>query len=513
MAQVSFNVAKQIIQMGDGDHVRFGTVETLQPYAWSWITPTGDDVDIVGTGLAYDPSGRAVAGKVNEIQIDLKNNDFLHPDILIKGLNVDAWWLDNSPDTFWHVVLGGDDVIDGSAFAAAPDGWLTSLFGDAPSSRTGSDPTTITDHGGNDRFVLADAVYFALGDVDEVTGDEATGQFAVYQGGNDLMTGVPTHKEEQLIGDAARVGPNGVLHGGDDVLQFANDYVAVGDANMIEGHGAHYSVVFGGDDRLEAGTGSKVELAGDVFYTASLARVEGGDDTIFDSEQGNRIAGDLAIDRGDSIVVGGADRIFGRGGDDVIAGDVRAVSGTHVTGGNDVIYGGTGNDTIWGEQGSKILNDALVSGGNDQLFGDEGDDKIYGQTGNDTLFGGLDRDLLDGGKGNDLLDGGNGDDQLFGGAGKDRLRGGLGNDKLTGGSEADIFEATGTFGRDQVLDFKNGTDKFDVDAGLTFKKLVITAADLDHDGKVDDVSIGLPGGTLEVLNTAKSAIDAGDFLF
>lgn len=154
-----------------------------------------------------------------------------------------------------------------------------------------------------------------------------------------------------------------------------------------------------------------------------------------------------------------------------------------------------------------------MKGGNDLLYGDEGDDRIYGQTGDDQLYGGFDRDFLDGGPGNDLLDGGNEDDQLFGGAGKDRLRGGLGNDKLTGGSEADIFEATGTFGRDQVLDFKNGTDKFDVDAGLTFKKLVITAADLDHDGKVDDISIWLPGGTLEVLNTAKSAIDAGDFLF
>lgn len=449
MAQVTFSGAKPQYTMVDPNLVRFGPIDAQQPYAWSWITPGGHDVDIVGTGLAYDPLGKAVAGKVTEIQIDTANDDFLHPDILIKGLNVDAWWLDNSPDSFWNAVLGGDDVIDGSGFAGSPLGYNALIFGDDLNSRTGTDPSSVTDRGGNDKFTLVDAQYFAMGD-----------------------------------------------------------------AYTINGGGSRDSVVVGGDDWLEASGFSTAEVTGDVYYTDYNARVEGGDDIIFDSDQGNRVTGDLAWDRGGgATVIGGNDRIFGRGGDDLLVGDVRDGRNAQITGGNDVIYGGTGKDEIWGELGSKIQYESYVSGGNDQLFGDEGDDKLYGQTGNDTLFGGLDRDLLDGGKGNDLLDGGNGDDQLFGGSGKDRLRGGLDNDQLTGGGDADVFEATGKFGRDRVHDFKNGTDRFDVDAGLTFGKLVVKSVDLDADGKADDLTIGLPGGMLEVLNTAKSAIDASDFQF
>ena len=71
----------------------------------------------------------------------------------------------------------------------------------------------------------------------------------------------------------------------------------------------------------------------------------------------------------------------------------------------------------------------------------------------------------------------------------------------------------GTFGRDRVLDFQNGVDKFDLAASLKFANLAVAAADLDADGAVDDVRVLLTGGQIDILNTARSAIDAGDFLF
>ena len=520
MATVTFAGATQPIHVVDQNLVKFGTPDALQPYAWSWLTPTGHDVDLIGTGLAYDPAGKAVSGKVSELQIDYGNNDFLNPDIKITGLNVDAFWLDNSASTFWNVVLAGNDLIDATGVAkpGIQQGWNTILFGDDLDSRTGTSRDVVTDRGGNDEIHFGDARYFAMGDVYSVAGDVALGLHAVYQGGDDRLLAVATDEEEQLMGDAYTVGANAVLYGGDDILQFAMQsavtFMAIGDAFRVSGGGSDPSLVVGGDDTLQAFAGSTADIVGDVAYVESFARFAGGADTIIDSEQGNRLAGDALQVAGTTFeITGGADRISGYGGDDVIAGDVLDSSSVRLVGGNDIIYGGAGNDRIWGELGSQITGNHAVRGGNDQLYGGDGNDQLNGQTGNDRLFGDNDLDLLDGGAGNDLLDGGAGDDQLLGGSGQDRLRGGLGNDQLTGGSQADIFEMQGTFGRDRVLDFQNGVDKFDLAASLKFANLAVAAADLDADGAVDDVRVLLTGGQIDILNTARSAIDAGDFLF
>lgn len=520
MAQVSFSGAQQPIHLVDQNLVKFGTPDALQPYAWSWLTPTGHDVDTVGTGLAYDPAGKAVSGKVTELQIDYGNNDFLHPDILITGLNVDAFWLDNSASTFWNVVLAGDDLIDAIGFAKPGVQQFnnTILFGDDLDSRTGASRDVVTDRGGNDEIRFGDARYFAMGDVYTVAGDVAGGLHAVYEGGDDRLFAAATGQEEQLMGDAYTVGANAVLYGGDDILQFAMQsavrFIAIGDAFRINGGGSDPSLVVGGNDTLQAFAGSTADIVGDVAYVDYSARVNGGNDTIIDSEQGNRLTGDVLQVGGTSFEIrGGADNIAGYGGDDVIAGDVLTAGSVRLVGGNDVVYGGAGNDRIWGELGTPITGNHVVTGGNDQLYGEDGNDQINGQTGADKLFGASDLDLLDGGAGNDLLDGGSGDDQLFGRNGQDRLRGGIGNDQLTGGTQGDTFEMLGTFGHDQVLDFQNGVDKFDLAAGLKFTNLTIAAADLDADGAADDVRVLLTGGQIDILNTGRSAIDAGDFVF
>ena len=167
MATVTFAGATLPINVADQNLVKFGTPDALQPYAWSWLTPTGHDVDAVGTGIAYDLAGKAVSGKVSELQIDHGNNDFLNPDIKITGLNVDAFWLDNSASSFWNVVLAGDDLIDATGVAKPEVQQLynTILFGDDLASRTGTSRDVVTDRGGNDEMRFGDARYFAMGDV------------------------------------------------------------------------------------------------------------------------------------------------------------------------------------------------------------------------------------------------------------------------------------------------------------------------------------------------------------
>lgn len=185
MAQVTFGGARHEIMMTDRGFVQFGPVEAKQPFAWSWITPNGADIDLVGSGLVYDAAGKAVAGKISEVQIDIGNNNFLHPDILIKGLAVDAWWLDNSPASFWSAVLGGNDQIDARSLAqvATSDRFPSVLFGDDLESAMGLDWAVVTDRGGNDTFLLGDAPYVVVGDVDSVLSDPSGTLFSNYQGG------------------------------------------------------------------------------------------------------------------------------------------------------------------------------------------------------------------------------------------------------------------------------------------------------------------------------------------
>lgn len=66
-----------------------------------------------------------------------------------------------------------------------------------------------------------------------------------------------------------------------------------------------------------------------------------------------------------------------------------------------------------------------------------GDDIVVGGSGADTLYGMGGWDWLSGGAGNDTLDGGDGNDVLLGGAGADRLVGGAGDDYLVGGEGGD----------------------------------------------------------------------------
>lgn len=142
-----------------------------------------------------------------------------------------------------------------------------------------------------------------------------------------------------------------------------------------------------GNDRLEVGSGVRINLT-----------VEGG-------------AGNDFIRTG-----AGDDRIEGGAGDDEI----------HAGAGRDYVNGSLGNDRLYGEAG----HDTVYGGdGDDTVDGGEGDDYLEGGRGRDHLLGAAGRDVLSGGLDDDTLEGGADDDRLYAGGGRDRIYGGLSTDR------------------------------------------------------------------------------------
>jgi RTX calcium-binding nonapeptide repeat (4 copies) len=88
----------------------------------------------------------------------------------------------------------------------------------------------------------------------------------------------------------------------------------------------------------------------------------------------------------------------------------------------------------------------------DPFTGGDKNDHLYGMGGNDTLDGGTGNDYLEGGAGQDSLKGGDGADILIGGADVDILNGGKNNDQLKGGEGVDVYQFTGTYGTDTIID-------------------------------------------------------------
>ncbi|MEL6914370.1 MAG: M10 family metallopeptidase C-terminal domain-containing protein [Pseudomonadota bacterium] len=137
------------------------------------------------------------------------------------------------------------------------------------------------------------------------------------------------------------------------------------------------------------------------------------------------------------------------------------------------LYGGV--ETVAIAHGT-IIENALFSGGNDTVIGNDADNFIDGAAGDDSLEGGKGRDTLEGGAGADALRGGNADDSLLGGAGDDSLFGGTRKDVLEGGTGADELLGQrhgdalhGGAGQD-TLKGGGGNDLLEGEAGNDFLK-------------------------------------------
>lgn len=100
MATLDLSNARQFVDMTDPNPVNFGAAENTTANVWSYLTPTGHDLQLEGSGMTFNAQGRALTGTVNSIGIDLGNDDFDNPDIAITGISAAAATLDDGLDSF-----------------------------------------------------------------------------------------------------------------------------------------------------------------------------------------------------------------------------------------------------------------------------------------------------------------------------------------------------------------------------------------------------------------------------
>ena len=238
--------------------------------------------------------------------------------------------------------------------------------------------------------------------------------------------------------------------------QAGNDTIRGGAVRDIIDAGADDDIVlaYGGNDNIKGGAGND-SLNGGT-----------GDDTIVASAGDDTIVGgsgiDLLIESGDNDFTLTNSSLIGNGSD-----SLTAIQQVNLTGGN--------SNNVIDASGTTSINKTILTGGggDDTLMGGAKQDSLIGEAGNDLLEGGDLRDILYGGADNDILMGMSGNDVLRGEAGDDTLHGGAETDVLSGGAGADVFGVEVTTGRDVVLDFEDGTDRFSLGSDLSFDDLRI----------------------------------------
>jgi Ca2+-binding RTX toxin-like protein len=217
----------------------------------------------------------------------------------------------------------------------------------------------------------------------------------------------------------------------------SNDYSFGGNGNdrISSGDGNDYAAGESGSDNIISGNGDDVVDGG-----TAVDNLSGGDgnDTMKNSDGADSFNGGRGIDTADYSNASGSITVTLNG---------ASVATVRI-------------DTVIDDKLNNVEN---VNGGSSA-------DTLIGDVGGNQLNGGLGNDSLDGRGGNDVLMGGAGIDKLSGGDGSDVLIPGIGGDTLMGGSGADIFKFVATSdssagsGRDNITDFKTGSDKIDLSA-------------------------------------------------
>jgi Ca2+-binding RTX toxin-like protein len=417
-------------------------VGTNSSTQYSWLTTGGDDLQGTGSGIDFNGNPPAT-GTVTDIDVDLSNNNFATPDVVISNITRPAG-------------LG----VAGNARLSVITGTATDFFDEIMSlddEMTGSDfNDTFKAGGGDDVLNMGDGndSAFGMDDNDTLNGEDG---------------------DDTLNGDAG----DDTLNGGadDDTLNGGAD------ADTLEGGT--------GNDTLNGGTGADVMDGGDQDDTYQVDNVGdvaeedfndalGGVDSVFATVshtlgfgiENLTLQGGGDIDgtgNGNANVIegnGGANTLRGRGGNDTI----------DAGGGDDTVDGGGGDDTVNGGAGADVLNG---NGGEDTLRGNGNGDTLSGGGNADTLIGNAGSDTLDGGNGGDTLDAGNGNDTLTGGTGADVLNGGGGADLLDGGGGGDIFEFLGVGDSDVGATQRDLIDGFDNPGAGAGDVIDLSAIDAD----------------------------------
>ena len=360
-----------------------------------------------------------------------------------------------------------------------------------------------------DTFEAVRTIYASDGD-DVVYGAGPAAMAAVnafhMRGGDDFMLGFAASgtpatniREEFWFGEDG----NDSISGGDGV-----DHLSGGNGEDSLDGGEGDDAIDGGADRdtLDGGAGNDTLDGGsgrDVMDGGA------GDDVYFVDEKGDQAF--EAADGGTDLVI--ASSTYRLGGE---------VENLTLAGPADAGITGIGNRLDNVIEGNAGDNRIKANGGDDTVSGLGGEDRLEGLAGNDILMGGAD---------DDALFGGNGADVCTGGAGDDLLAGGVGNDTLTGGAGADTYRYEGNFGRDDITDFEDGSDRIDLrdlrisngDAKIGFDQLLLTqrgadtriALDFDRDGVADEIDLDGNGNTdtvfIDLLGINVSQLDASDF--
>jgi Ca2+-binding RTX toxin-like protein len=365
---------------GTADYAGFINSSSI---SYTWISTSGHVITASGTGISVNGSNIPISGSINTITINLSGSSTAQPDLVIDDLDLDLTSFDFSAgaaanNTFWANVLAGETSV------IPPVGQFQSGIGGDFLNLSGSDTNF---------------------------------------GSDDMITGAD---QSVVVGDAVALSDSTTLIAGDDTFT-GSFFGAYGDVF----NAASTSRLFGGNDTivltLDHNTTGSVIISGDAISVADSAMVIGGDD-ILDARvvvsANNQVFGDVQNITGNAVVVGGDDTLYGGNsttGTNILFGDASFINSGFLTGGDDTLFGGDGIDLIYGDYQTNI-GGTIVSGGDDILHGGSGNDILVGNEGNDQLFGGDDNDFLifdedPNNRGDlDIWDGGEGvDNAAFGG--------------------------------------------------------------------------------------------------
>lgn len=315
--------------------------------------------------------------------------------------------------------------------------------------------------------------------------------------GNDAISG--NQANNTLSGN----GGNDKLYGlgGKDILSGG-----VGKDTLDGGSGNDILLGGAGADRLIGGTGNDTASysSARAGVVASLAKPsintnDAAGDTYSSVENfsGSAYADKLTGNGSANRLTGGKgnDTLDGGAGKDILIGGSGA----------DRLVGGKGTDTASYETASKGVTASLLSPSSNT-----NDAKGDTYSSIENLSGTAFADKLTGNSADNRLAGGGGNDVLKAAGGADILDGGRGSDTLTGGPGSDTFVFQKGYGKDTILDFKDGTDQIDLRSydfdGIS--SVLKKAAQVD-----DDVQLKFAATDILLLkNFEKADLDAGDFI-
>ena len=267
---------------------------------------------------------------------------------------------------------------------------------------------------------------------------------------------------------------------------------------------------FAGDDTLRGGAGADAMSGGvgnDIYYVDAVGdSVTEGGGAGTDQVQ-STITHTLAANV-ENLTLTGAASIAGAGNSlaNTINGN-GAVNALYGAGGNDILSGGAGADYMSGATGNDtyVVDDVADTTAENSGNGTD----VVQSTVTITLAASVEMLALNGvgaisGTGNGLAN------TMSGNSAANGLDGNGGNDTMTGYGGADLFIFDDGDGSDTVVDFQNGSDRFD----LTAVAGIDDIGDLIIVDNGPTVTVNYGSGSFTIANLGNpAALDAADFLF